>query len=384
MRYLVYILLFIESTAILAQGFSRENLKKGNTVLLENVNFFSNKTDILESSFSELDTLAIYLKEYPMLAIELVGHTDIEGDKNTNKKISLKRARLVREYLIKKGIQSDRLNAIGKGGTKPIIKESSPFNQRMEFVVMSNPGVKRPVKARKVLKNPGTDTSEQKRVALIIGNSDYDSSPVLKNPVNDANKMSSTLKNLGFDVEKIVDASYNKMLDGLKKFSKSINNADVVLFYFAGHGIQVGDRNYLLPTDVKLENGQSDVHLESISLDVVLQLMEYTNKKSLNMVILDACRNNPFKTWARGGNEGLAEIKAPSGTLVAYATSPGSVAFDGNGDNGLYTSVLIEQLKISQRIEDVFINTRVKVEEQSDGKQSPWELARLRGKFFLQ
>lgn len=335
------------------------------------------------SSVGELDTLANYLLESPMMAIELVAHTDIDGDSQENAEISKRRALNVQEYLIQKGVEASRINAIGRGSSKPIVSESSPFNQRMEFVVMSNPGVARAPKAKKVLRHSGVDTSKQKRVALIIGNSEYQNSSVLKNPINDANTMSQTLGDMGFEVHKILDATYGTMLNGLKKFSKSINNADVVLFYFAGHGIQVGDRNYLLPTDVHFQNGKSDVHLESISLEVVLRLMEYTNKKSLNMVILDACRNNPFKTWERGGNDGLAEVKAPSGTLIAFSTSPGSVALDGEGNNGLYTSVLIDQLKVSQRIEDVFINTRVLVEEQSDGRQSPWELARLRGKFFL-
>lgn len=383
MRFVSILILSFLAWEASSQLYSREDLKRGNTILLENVNFFSGKTDLLPSSKTELDTLSQYLLDYPMLAIELVGHTDIEGDKKVNKKISEKRAKEVKAYLVGKGVEAERLNAIGKGGTKPIIDKSSPFNQRIEFVVISNPGVKKSRKAKKILKNTGSDTSNQKRVALIIGNSNYTNSPVLKNPINDANTMASTLDDLGFEVEKIIDASYSSMLQGLKNFSKSINNADVVLFYYAGHGIQVGEKNYILPTDVSFDDGQSDVHLEAISLDVVLQILEYTNKKSLNMVILDACRNNPFKTWARGGDEGLAEVKAPSGTLVAYSTSPGSVAFDGDGENGLYTSVLIDQLQIAQRIEDVFINTRVLVEEQSNGKQSPWELARLRGKFYL-
>ncbi|MEQ9405775.1 MAG: caspase family protein [Cyclobacteriaceae bacterium] len=383
MRIIIYHILLLCILTAFSQSFTRNDLKRGNTVLLENVNFFSNKTEMLPSSLSELDTLAQYMDEYPLLAIELVGHTDTEGDKKFNKKISQKRASAVRNYLIKKGVDEKRVNAIGMGDNKPLTKESNPFNQRMEFVVISNPGVKRPKKAKKILKEPGRDTSNQKRVALVIGNSNYENSSVLKNPLNDARDMTLTLRDLGFEVKKILDANQVTMLEGLKHFSKNINNADVVLFYFAGHGIQVGDKNYLLPTDAQFENGESDVHLESINLDVILRLMEYTNKKSLNMIILDACRNNPFKTWTRGGDEGLAEVKAPSGTIVAYSTSPGSVSFDGKGENGLYTSVLINQLKLSQRIEDVFINTRIQVEETSEGKQSPWELARLRGKFYL-
>ena len=111
--------------------------------------------------------------------------------------------------------------------------------------------------------------------------------------------------------------------------------------------------------------------------------MESSNQDRLNLIILDACRNNPFRTWERGGENGLADMTAPSGTLIAFATSPGSTASNGNGRNGLYTGELIKQLKISQRIEDIFINTRNEVERKSGGSQSPWELGRLRGKYYL-
>ncbi|NOS54736.1 MAG: caspase family protein, partial [Cyclobacteriaceae bacterium] len=119
-----------------------------------------------------------------------------------------------------------------------------------------------------------------------------------------------------------------------------------------------------------------------LPLTGVLRTMEFTNEEGLNMIILDACRNNPFPTGKRGGS-GLAKVNAPSGTLIAYATDPGSTASDGTGANGLYTGVLSQQLKVSQRIEDIFMNTRNKVEELSKGSQRPWEELRLKGVFYL-
>jgi uncharacterized caspase-like protein len=110
--------------------------------------------------------------------------------------------------------------------------------------------------------------------------------------------------------------------------------------------------------------------------------MEFANDEGLNMIILDACRNNPFPSGKRGGT-GLARVNAPSGTLIAYATDPGAVASDGDGVNGLYTGELVKQLKISQRIEDIFMKTRNNVEKISGGRQRPWEEARLKGVFYL-
>ena len=115
----------------------------------------------------------------------------------------------------------------------------------------------------------------------------------------------------------------------------------------------------------------------------VLRTMELTNDEGLNMIILDACRNNPFPTGRRSGGSGLARVQAPSGTSNPFATDPGSVASDGDTDNGLYTGELVKQLRLSQRIEDIFMNTRNAVEQKSDGAQRPWEEARLKGVFYL-
>lgn len=232
-------------------------------------------------------------------------------------------------------------------------------------------------------KSTSTDqaASYNKRIALIIGNADYTASSKLRNTLNDAKAMSETLKNLGFEVTTIENGSYETIKNAVYAFGDRIQDVDVSLFFYAGHGIEVDGTNYLVPVDADIQS-HLDVKQKCIPLSGVSNTMEFANDEGLNMIILDACRNNPFPAGKRGGT-GLARINAPSGTLIAYATDPGSVASDGDGTNGLYTGELIKQLKISQRIEDIFMHTRNNVEQISGGKQRPWEEARLKGIFYL-
>jgi uncharacterized caspase-like protein len=228
---------------------------------------------------------------------------------------------------------------------------------------------------------PNTDFN--RRLALVIGNGNYAQAGKLNNTLNDANAMASVLQELGFEVIKITDGTYEQMKNAIYTFGDRIQDANVSLFYYAGHGLEVDGTNYLVPVDANIQSAL-DVKLKAIPLTGVIRTMEFTNDEGLNMLILDACRNNPFPTGKRSGGSGLAEIQPPSGTLIAYATDPGSVASDGdNQANGLYTGELIKQLRVSQRIEDIFMNTRNAVEKLSTGKQRPWEEARLKGVFYL-
>lgn len=229
---------------------------------------------------------------------------------------------------------------------------------------------------------PITNTNE-KRVALVIGNSNYKSSASLgENPINDANDMAATLENLGFTVIKGIDTDRSQMSDAIRNFGRQSQDADVAMFYYAGHGMQSGNVNYLIPLDAEIKN-ESDIEFECISVNRVQSIMESSSTNRLNIMVLDACRNNPFRSWSRSSGGGLADMTPPSGTLIAFATSPGATASNGTGRNGLYTSELIKQLQVPQRIEDVFIKTRIEVEKKSAGQQSPWELARLRGIYYL-
>jgi WD40 repeat protein len=222
-----------------------------------------------------------------------------------------------------------------------------------------------------------------KRLALVIGNGNYSQAGKLNNTINDANAMAKVLEELGFEVLKVTDGNYEQMKTAIYTFGDRIQDANVSLFYYAGHGLEVDGTNYLVPVDANIQSAL-DVKLKAIPLTGVIRTMEFTNDEGLNMLILDACRNNPFPTGKRSSGSGLAQVQPPSGTLIAYATDPGSVASDGGDQaNGLYTGELVKQLRVSQRIEDIFMNTRNSVEKLSTGKQRPWEEARLKGVFYL-
>ena len=175
------------------------------------------------------------------------------------------------------------------------------------------------------------------RVALVIGNAAYEEAP-LKNPVNDARAMTAALRHLGFEVIAVEEASHHKMQEAVMQFAEQLGAGDTGLFYYAGHGIQVNGSNYLIPLGAKIKSELS-TRFEAIEVGDVLDAMENAGNK-LNFVILDACRNNPFERRLRGQSRGLAAIDAAAGTLIAYATAPGSVAADGDGANGLYTESL--------------------------------------------
>jgi WD40 repeat protein len=221
-----------------------------------------------------------------------------------------------------------------------------------------------------------------RRLALIIGNANYAQAAKLTNTANDAKSMEKVLKEMNFEVTTLVDGSYEAMKEAIYTFGDRIQDVDVSIFYYAGHGLEVDGTNYLVPVDANIQSAL-DVKLKTIPLTGVIRTMEFANDEGLNMIILDACRNNPFPTGKRSGGSGLARVQAPSGTLIAYATDPGSTASDGDKANGLYTGELVKQMRISQRIEDIFMNTRNQVEHISSGTQRPWEEARLKGVFFL-
>lgn len=226
------------------------------------------------------------------------------------------------------------------------------------------------------------DKESDARTALVIGNSNYRSSP-LKNPANDAKLMADTLKSSGFSVEMLVDVSQNEMKRAILKFGRKLRaEGGVGLFYFAGHGMQVGGQNYLIPVNAPIES-ERDVEIEAVAANYVTSKMADANNL-MNIVILDACRNNPFARSFRSSSNGLAFMDAPSGTLVAYATSPGSVAADGTNNNGVYTEQLVRAMQQEgARIEDVFKVARLGVQGETDGNQTPWESSSLTGNFYF-
>ena len=238
---------------------------------------------------------------------------------------------------------------------------------------------RRKITSRNTITNTGNTTG--KRYALIIGNADYQNAP-LKNPVNDAKAMASALRRVGFDVMEYTNVNQETMETAITQFGNKIKKGGVGLFYFAGHGLQVKGENYLLPLKAKIDKEQQ-VKYRSVNLGLVLAEMDAASNP-MNIVILDACRNNPFKRSFRSATRGLASTTAPTGTFIAYATAPGSVAADGEGDNGLYTQELLRTLKTpGLTIEQVFKRVRAKVLQKTDGKQTPWENSSIIGDFYF-
>ena len=224
--------------------------------------------------------------------------------------------------------------------------------------------------------------AQQRRLAVVIGNSDYENSQ-LKNPVNDAKSMARLLRRLDFEVDLVENGGRRSMVTMINDFGRKLRQADVGLFYYAGHGIQVNGRNYLIPVDAVLET-EADVEFEALDLGRVLGKME-DSRCALNIVVLDACRDNPFARCFRSSSKGLALVDAPRGTLGAFATAPGAVAADGEGSNGIYTKHLLANIeRPGLSIEEAFKQVRIGVVNDTDGRQTPWESSSLMGDFHFQ
>ncbi len=232
-----------------------------------------------------------------------------------------------------------------------------------------------------IKQTPKTLDNAPNKIALVVGNGAYKVSR-LKNPANDAAAVAQTLRDLGFKVDERKDLELNGMKASIEGFGRSIKDASIALFYYAGHGVQVNGHNYLIPIDADIESEQ-EVEYKSVNAGLVLAKMAGA-RSTTNIVILDACRDNPFARSFRSLNRGLASMDAPNGTFVAYATAPGSLASDGAGENGLYTSALVRIMKEpGLKIEDVFKQVRTFVRMKTRGRQVPWESSSLEGDFYF-
>ncbi len=221
------------------------------------------------------------------------------------------------------------------------------------------------------------------RQALVIGNSNYAHAGILRNPVNDARAIGSTLQQLGFQVETLMNATQPEMDQAIRKFGRQLQgNNGVGLFYYAGHGMQIDGENYLLPVEIN-PSTEADVRYRGVPVGQLLGQMEAADN-GMNIVILDACRNNPFARSFRSSRRGLAQMTAPAGTFISYATAPGKEAADGAGDNGLFTAKLLEHMKTrGLKLEEVFKRVRADVQLESNDKQVPWDSSSVTGEFFF-
>jgi len=226
---------------------------------------------------------------------------------------------------------------------------------------------------------------QAKRLALLIGNADYRIGS-LRNPVNDANDMKKVLTNLGFKVILKPNANRRTMINAVQKFGSKLNRGDVALFFYAGHGLQFQNRNFLVPIGANIKS-EADIEFEAVDANRVLK--QITANNGINIVILDACRNNPFSRRFKSSRRslsvgrGLARMDSPTGTLIAYATSPGEVAADGRGRNGTFTKSLLWALRTKPylSITELFIEVTGKVVKETKRKQVPWQSASLTQRF---
>ena len=229
---------------------------------------------------------------------------------------------------------------------------------------------------------------DEKRYALVIGNSNYNKEiGTLKNPVNDATDIATELRKSDFDVQLLTNATYIQIREAMRKFQDRLSTGPqdqtVGLFYYAGHGVQYQDENYLVPIDANVKFEDDIVRMCFPVQRMVLNNMENTNSR-MNIIILDACRNNPFPATTRSVGGGLAEMKRARGSFIAYATAPGSVASDGTGRNGLYTQELLKALrKPGMTIEQVFKDVRMNVLRLSGEKQYTWDSSNIIGEFYF-
>ena len=227
--------------------------------------------------------------------------------------------------------------------------------------------------------------AQEKRLALVIGNANYDKGP-LRNPVSDARLLAKTLDSIGFDVilsENI--ATRSEFIRVARDFGVKRDDYDVALVYYAGHGVQVGGENFLLPTKEEF-NSIEDVQDFGISVQNIMRYLE-SKKDQINILILDACRDNPFEqNWSASRSikgQGLAKIPPPTGSLIAFSTDSGQTAPDGEGQNSVYTLSLAKNMLLEETsIDQVFRNVRSEVLAKTNGAQRPVEATQLTGETF--
>jgi hypothetical protein len=237
---------------------------------------------------------------------------------------------------------------------------------------------------RKIEEPIKPNSTKETRLALVVGCSNYIFAGNLANPTNDSNSMEVILQKLGFDVIKLINPTQKDLKISIDEFGEKLRGYKVGLFYFAGHGVQLKGLNYLIPIDANLKT-EKMVEYDCVEANRVLRYME-ESKADVSIMILDACRDNPFeRSWSRGiGLRGLTTMNAPKGSLIAYSTSPGKTASDGNGSNGLYTDALLRHIDgKSITIITMFQNVRIDVIQKSNNEQIPWETTSLTADYYF-
>ena len=295
-----------------------------------------------------------------------------------------------------------QLAALDSGASPPSIPVSLP--KALSATSIPTPAIAAPTLPSAAVK--ATVAKQGRRVALVIGNSAYKNVPVLANPQKDAEAIAASLRNIGFDSVTLAnDATREKLIDSLRAFADEAEKADWAMVYYAGHGMEVGGVNYLVPTDAKLAVDR-DIQFEAVPLDQVLAAVDAARK--LKLVVLDACRDNPFsprktempasaaaatptggaKIASRSIGRGLAEVKTSGGTLVVFAAKNGQVALDGDGGNSPFAVAMLQRVATpGVEINKLFRLVRDDVMEATAGRQEPYTYGSLPGKedfFFVE
>lgn len=219
--------------------------------------------------------------------------------------------------------------------------------------------------------------AQQSKYALVVGNADYAYLETLRNSANDANDMGALLQKMDFEVDLYTDLNKTTFQEAIKQFNRKIRNYDIVLFYYAGHGLEIGGKNYFVPIDA-VATSVSEIKRNCVSANAIIYSIK-SAEADANIIILDACRSNPFTlVSATEKHDGLALMDAPPGTIISFATAPGKVAYDGTGRNGEYTNALLTHMgAFDVEIKDVFANVRNSVVRKTNEKQVPWESTSL-------
>ena len=257
---------------------------------------------------------------------------------------------------------------------------SSPTMSNVAITSNSPPS---PAASISTLPTPSSSTlsTSGRRLALVIGNATYKVRPLL-NPRNDADDVSKVLRNTGFEVIDLRDATLAQMRAAVRQFGERLMSNDVGLVYYSGHGIEVRGKNYFIPVNADIK-ASDEVADQALDVSLILAKMD-TAKKGVNILIVDACRDDPFGRSFRSNSRGLATMDAPQGTLIAYATAPGSVAADGTGRNSPFTKHLVRAMQVPNTpIELMFKEVRRAVREETKNQQTPWENSSLIGNFYF-
>ena len=225
--------------------------------------------------------------------------------------------------------------------------------------------------------------AEARRIALVIGNSSYQHFSPLNNARNDAKLLSTSLTEVGFDVVTLIDGDQRSMKKAFLEFSRQVRtDVDATFVFYAGHGVQVDGENYLMPVEANAVS-EDEVPIEGVNANDFLQVLK-ASKGLVNIVVLDACRDNPFPSGTRSLARGLAPVLAPTGTFIAYSTAPGAVAYDGGGQNSVFARALSDAMtEPGLEIGQVFRRVRQRVLEATNNKQTPWDSSSIVGDFYF-